>query len=339
MEICKNKAFALKGGFIFLFLIFALRHPCMGNDLHYLSRGGYLGSFDILNQMSWKEILTLEKFLNYEKGYVVLNKLIGSIWNNRQFFMAVIAFLSIYPVYRFIKKYSFSPAISYVVYMGIPVFLMLFSGMRQIIAIAICVYAIDFIIEKKPVQFTALVLFSTLFHSSASIFLVAYPIYYLKFSRRTRWASVAMLGVVFLFRYQLFSVFSKLFKENAETTETGAFLLFLIFTAIYIFCFLFKNDELHDHEIVDGLLNIFYAACIMQSFSGIHNLAMRAGYYFMIVLVVLLPNIIITTPVKNNRKIMIGTVVLIFSVYGLYKLRESTWAQAVPYYFFWQALY
>ncbi len=323
-----------RGGFIFLLLIFALRHPSMGNDLHYQDSFGYLGSFDRLNGLSWTEIFKLNHFMNYEKGYIVLNKVIGAIWNNRQFFIAVMAFLSLYPIYRFIKNKSYVPAMSYVVLLGLPVFLMYYSGFRQIIAIGICLYSVDYIQGKKIIKFLASVIIATLFHSSAWVFLIAYPLYYYRPSKKIRWISVGLIGVVYAFRYRLFNAFSVLFKEDVGLVESSALTLVIVFTAIYVFCFVFSDEQ--KNEEISGLMNIFYCACVTQSFAGLHNLAMRVGYYFMIILIVLLPNVINTMTIESNRKVMNYAVLSSFGVYGLYSLSTTFWAKAVPYYFFWQ---
>jgi hypothetical protein len=45
---------------------------------------------------------------------------------------------------------------------------------RQLIALAICMYSLKFVIEKKPFHFLISVMFAFLFHSSALLFLVYY---------------------------------------------------------------------------------------------------------------------------------------------------------------------
>lgn len=64
------------------------------------------------------------------------------------------------------------------------IFIFLFSGafnislniMRQYIAIAICAYAIQYIHKKKPLNYYILVTIATLFHVTAVIFLLFYPL-------------------------------------------------------------------------------------------------------------------------------------------------------------------
>lgn len=320
--------------FAFLFLLFALRHQSMGNDLRYLSTNGYLGSFDILSGFSLKQVIKIDTFLNYEKGYIIFNKLVSVIYNNRQFFLAVVAFCALYPVYRLIKKNSPYPVVSYYIFFGTPVFLMYFSGLRQILAIGICVIAFTFVQKKKPIWFIVLVLLATTFHYSAFIFLAAYPLYYLKINKNKRIASIVILVIVYVLKRPLFSIFSTWFKESAEVEENGAITLLIVFILIYTLGIIFYKDD----EQLNGYMNLFYIACIAQCFGGLYNTALRVGYYFMIFLPLLLPRLVLKMEEESNRKIFIGGILICFGLFGLYSISTSTWAMSNPYYFFWQSV-
>lgn len=83
---------------IILLVIIGFRHPSMGVDLQYGKPGGYLGSFVAINNMSWSEVLTT-KYQNYERGYIILNKLIGVISTKEQSLLIVSCILSIFQLY------------------------------------------------------------------------------------------------------------------------------------------------------------------------------------------------------------------------------------------------
>ena len=84
-----------------------------------------------------------------------------------------------------------------------------------------------------------------------------------------------------------------------------------------------------------GLLNIFLFACICQSFSGIYNIAMRVGYYFMVPIVLLLPNLLGKNDSSKKLSIVKIVVLICFVVYGLYS-RYTSSAGLYPYIFFWR---
>lgn len=334
----KNESRYNKALFIFssivIVLILGLRHPSMGNDLRYQKLNGYLGSFDRINMCSWQDIWTL-KVMNYERGYIIYNKLIGSLGGNQQALLIVSAGLSVIPIMYYLSKNSKNMLLSIIIYLGLPAFLMCYSGLRQAIAIGITSLSMIYIKKKSLVKFVLLVLLASTFHSSAIVFLVAYPLYHIKASDKWDAASIISIPVIYILRVPLFTTLSKLFKDEAHTTETGAFTLFVIFSLIYIgLVFLSKK-----RKCPCGYTNIFYFACLCQAFAGLYYTAMRVGYYFMIALAVGLPEVL--QDMKSERdedksyKLAYGIVIALFVIYGLYALKISTWAMAYPYKFFW----
>ena len=219
--------------FILIAGLLAFRHPSMGVDLKYGETSGYLGTYQAIAKSSWDKVLHLD-FKNYERGYVIFCKLISYISRDEQCLLIVCALVSIFPLSYLICKYSENCLLSFVIYLGLPVFLTNYSAMRQVIAIAITAFSYIFIRNKKPVLFILTVLLASAFHSSAILFLVAYVLYYSGLMKRYRIASILILPLVFLFRNPLFGILSKLLKDNAVPDNNSAVTLFIVFTAVYI---------------------------------------------------------------------------------------------------------
>ena len=319
---------------IVIVLILGLRHQSMGNDLRYQSSNGYLGAFDSIVSNPWSRIWNL-KVMNYERGYIIYNKLVGCLGADRQMFLFITAVFSIVPIMYYLSKNSQNMLLSIIIYLGLPAFLMCFSGLRQSIAIGITSLSMIYIKEKSLVKFILLVLLASTLHSSAIIFLAAYPLYHIKASDKWDVISIISIPVVYVLRAPLFGILSRIFKDEAKTTETGAFTLFAIFSLIYIGLVILNKKQ----NRPGGYINIFYLACLCQAFAGIYYTAMRVGYYFMIALAVGLPEVL--QDMKSERdenksyKIAYGVVVALFIMYGLYAIKTSTWAMACPYKFFW----
>lgn len=315
-------------------LVVALRHPSMGIDLGYGRYYGYLVSFQQISRYTWKDLLALTGWQNYEWGYILFNRILGYISTDYQCLLIGCAIASIVPIGIMIWKNSEDPVFAMIVYLGLPCALVPFSALRQGIAIGICCMAYPLIQKKQRIKFILLVLFASLFHYSAFFFAIAYPLYHLKLSRPVRMASIPALAVIFAGRYPLFAIFSKIFKKSAVMEQTGAFALMLVFALVYAFCVVFVHNE-NDK----GFLNVFYMACAVQCFGGVFSIAMRVGYYFMPALVIVLPNIIQNMRNPNNKKISRTCVMAAFAIYGLYSLYSSGigWAMTYPYHFFWQS--
>lgn len=327
-----NKTVAITSFIIFV-LILGLRHPTMGIDLGYGRENGYISSFEKLSKKTWGEIFSLESFYNYEYGYILFNKLVGSIWANTQFFLFICAFVSLVPVFYVIYKNSDNTFMSIVVMLGFPSFLMLFSGLRQAISIGLCVLALKYIQDKKIIKFIITVVVAGLFHSSAYVFLIAYPLYNIKFSSNARWFSVMLLPIIYVLKDMLFAIFSKLFKDNASTEETGALTLFLVFCLVYVFCIILYDGS----KKQNGLLNLFFFACCCQACGSVNNLAVRVTYYFMTALIFLLPDTMKKAKIDVKERSLLSIVIYFaFIIFGLYSLYTATWPESYPYYFFWE---
>lgn len=328
----KNEIFIMFGVII---LMMSLRHPSMGWDLGYGTGNGYLEWFTNIAGYSWQELFDTGGILNYEWGYTIFNKLISYISLDQQWLLAACALLSLVPVAILIRDNSRDELFSALVYLGLPSFMIIYSGLRQGIAIGICCYAFKYIKEKKLIKFALIVVLAALFHSSAIVFLCAYPIFKFKATRRIRCLALLFVPIVFALRVPLFQIFSKLFKDEATVDENGAITLFLVFLCIYIFCSLFVD---YNDDLTNGFLNLFYVAVICMCFSGIYQTAMRVGYYFMIALVIVLPNVVSTIRDNGTRIKSKLFIEALFLFYGLYAIYTSTWAVAYPYHFFWEVL-
>ncbi len=299
---------------LLLFLTFALRHPSMGIDLHYGSSSGYLASYKKIAEMSWEEVLAMESYLNYERGYVIFNKVVSTLFgSDYQILLIACAFCSIAPMVYVIYKKSESPAFSFILYMSLPFFLLIFSGLRQSIAIGLCFLAFSFVEEKKLIPFLLWTALAYTFHSSAILFFVVYPAYHIKFSSGWRWASAIALPLLYINAEEIFGLLNTLFSLGVTLDPTDAIELFTVYTLIYAFCIFFQKDGgvrkkgfqnmllAKDEESgrQQGYLNMFWIACACQAMSAGYSLASRMGFYYSAALLFLLPSVITHMPLKN----------------------------------------
>ena len=338
----KNNSNTKKTLSIVFFVIFTLllgfRHPSMGVDLGYGTSEGYLQSFKQISRMSWKTVLNLESFLNYERGYIIFNKILGILSDNVQILLFAIALISFALISRTLYKLSDNRNIfmAIIIYTALPCFLIQFSGLRQAIAIAICAIAMQFIESRKFIPFILLVLVASLFHTTALCFFPAYFAYVIPVNRKWRFGTFAILALIFVLRVPLFQVLVRLIGRSNSPDYNGAITLFLVFTLVYLFCSMFETED----KRMNGYMNLFYLACVCQAFSGVYSSAMRMGYYYMISLSILLPMAIDNILEFRQRELVRLLVYVCFLAFGLYTLSSKTgWAMTNPYHFFWQNIY
>lgn len=316
-----------------LFLILALRSQSMGVDLGHGSTAGYLDAYRAIARAPWGKVLK-GTWLNYEKGYVIFNKLISYLCKGRQCLLICSAAVSIIPIVLVYRWYSEQFEFSVVIYMALTCFLVTFSGLRQACAIGICFSAVPFIRKRKFIPFLLIVLLATTFHKSAILFLPGYLAYAINIKKKIRWITLLIIVLVFVFRVSLFEVLSPILKDNAVMDNNGALTLFLVFVVIYIFCDLLGPDE-KEHS---GLMNLFLIAISAQAFGSVYNTAGRVGYYYMPFLGLLLPKTLKNLARGNTKYFITWFLVAVFVAYGLYALYSSgdSFAEAYPYLFFWQ---
>lgn len=358
----KRNTFVWISAVLFL-LLFSLRHEYMGYDLNV-----YLSSFKNINKMSWGEVLSNPKYIHFEPGFVVLNKFIGSIWLNNNFYLFFIAFLSILPVFVVIQKHSSNVLISVLIWVCCGHFLYVFSALRQAIAMAICLYAMSKLWDNHPLQFLIWVLVAWLIHSSSIIILGVLIPYVINNSRGLKSFYTIMIIVafvaVFLFPQQMATIAMTLIGKtyNPSAANDGTGLMALVYFAVYIFALLTHNQNDSKSELV---INIYAIAVVAQAFSRAHSQAGRIAVFFEIVVIILLPVILCECyfgeknpkpmlkgyiNVDNYRYVRKNTpryiyidgamwckilVIICFLVLGLYQIAYVPWPRANPYIFFW----
>ena len=123
-----------------LFVLLALRDITVGKDLNE-----YKVIFERCYRSSLDELINLK----WELGYTVYNKIIAYVSKDYRFFLIVTAALTLIPIYKLYSqetKYSF---LLIVLFVNMPCFLMIFSGLRQAIATSIGIFVFMAMEKKK----------------------------------------------------------------------------------------------------------------------------------------------------------------------------------------------
>jgi hypothetical protein len=144
--------------------------------------GSYFEFFDSFNSS--------DRFLVvFEPGYILLVKLVKSIWNNYSFYLLVHSALVWIFIWEVNKRLSPRPIISLVLVLCY--FYPYLGSERQLIAIAFCWISLIFVISREPIKFYTSLAVAVSFHVSAVIFLPVYLISRPKFGKST----LALLGL------------------------------------------------------------------------------------------------------------------------------------------------
>lgn len=330
----KAKTLVMASFFLVYFLLLSLRAPTVGVDLE-----NYLPNFEKLTATPW-EFLFVD--VEEEHGYIFLNKLIGSIWADNQFFLTCIAFISIVPLGILYCRESEKPLISIALFLVSDIFVMLFSGLRQGVAIAMVAPAYYFTKNKKPIWFILTVLFAMLFHTSAFIIALLYPVYHVNITKEKLFFVVPVILLVFVFNEQIFSFVIRFMGEKYEDRysnieETNAFTMIIMFSVFTVYAYITPQKEKMDKDTI-GLRNILLLTLCLQMFAPINTIAMRMNYYFIVFLPLLIPKIGARCHSKDRDiiKLLEFLLVVFFIVYFIWKGYTGTDILGVfPYTPFW----
>ena len=312
--------------FLIIFIFLAIRKD-YGND--YIM---YSDFYKLLSQNYVKFSNLKDYDDHFEIGWRYLNKIFSTIGFSFNSFLIVLSFANCFIFYKFIKKYV--PQNYYwlaiFIYVFNPDFMLIhLSAIRQLLAILIIIYAIPLVYEKKYIKFIILVLFSTLFHTSAlfALFLVLISLINWKYSvRNTIILSVVYLSlfvvsaavsdfmnsVVGLY-FDRYSVYSE--GEGKVKTGLGFFVIFILI----IFLLTSKKNMSKDEQLLNNM-TIF---SLLMSVIGI-NLMMvyRLNMYYTPISIVTLPLMVHYTKDFFQKRLLI-LVLVFFYLYSFYNFFQS----------------
>jgi hypothetical protein len=221
-------------------------------------------------------------------------------------------------------------------------FVMMFSGIRQVLAMAIGFVAYEFTRNKKLFLFIIAVCVAITFHTSAFMLIFMYPLYHAKITKKWLLAVIPMLAVILIFNKQIFSGLAFFIERytdyDATITKTDSYTMIILFAMFVAFSFLIPEERLLDNETI-GLRNFLLFALAMQMFAPLHTIAMRMNYYYIIFIPLLLPKVIQCRSEHWRQVAVVGRHVMVafFLLYFFVSANGQGKLHVFPYHFFWEA--
>ena len=268
--------------FVLLIGLLAFRDVTCGTDLVR-----YEAKFRQAANLSWQETLQSEK----DVGYAVFQKLIRTLTPDFGVFLAVVAILSLAGIGFLYGKESENAPLSLALFLTVAPFTMYFSGLRQILAMALVVPAWYCAKHKNWPGFIAVLLLTATLHRSGVVIALLYPLYRIRITRRWLWfLAPAWLAVLLFNRPILLWLLTLLGETQYELSDTGAYTILLLLLLFTAYSFIIPDESQMDPDTV-ALRNILVLAAFLQCFAPVHTLAMRVNYYFLLFIPILIPKI------------------------------------------------
>lgn len=324
---------AIKCFFIILFLLLALRSETVGIDVQ-----AYKYYFQSISELGWDRIFSY----NLEAGYILLNKIISVFTQNYNIFLAVVAAICVYPIYLVYKQNIENAGISIVIFINMSMFVMMFSGLRQSIAIALGMLAFICVQKKRWILFILITAIAITFHQSAFMILFMYPAYYYHLTKKSLYFIIPTIIITLIFNkeifYLLLQILPQKYNDISLIGETGAYTMILLLIIFILYAFIIPDESILDQNTI-GLRNFLVLSLFIQIFAPIHATAMRMNYYYLVFIPLLIPKIMIKGKEnwKNTVELSKIVILLFFTAFFFYHAYTSTNNLNVfPYHFFWE---
>lgn len=306
------------------------------------TRNRFLGSTDSLNYYnmmkqaisaaSWNEFYIEGRV---ETGFQIFLWMLSRVLKNPQWILFVSAAIYVTCNLVFIYKNSKNICLSITIYICLGLMLFNMQGMRQSIAMSICLISYEYAKNKKFIPFVALVMLATAIHQTAVVFYIVYLLSYLKIKPIHIFLVLVGIVVVLFLSEKIISSANELFdREYNDVKETGGFVATAIYFLIIGFYLYFSKRPLKDNmdEMMFYML-IVGVVCYIERYIGALA-AERISFYFAAAQTIVLPNTICDGRIAEREKKTIYTIVYFLCI-ALFAYRLSG-SNLVPFRFFWE---
>lgn len=277
----------------------------------------------------------------YEFIYELLIRIIKYFTSDYTAVLLITAIIIISLTYLTLYTYSPYPTISILMLLSYSINSSGF-GYRQDLAIAICFFAYRFIHQRKLYKFLLCILIATFVHQSALIFMIAYWIYTLKWSRNY-FISLCILSLLcYLFSSQLDWIASHLSSTASykieEYTQSDANndsknlivgilnRLFILIIPLYV---IYKKSSNNTVEIM-RLCNFLIIGLIIFSILGsINPVFTRFTRYFDIFHILVLPLSMFL--LRLNNRLIVYMLIVLYLLLKYYLVINNAEGIYVPY--------
>ena len=348
----KRKRFCIFSAFILIFFA-AMRDVSVGRDTSL-----FCASYETIINNDWSFYSSISD--RYEFGFFALCKILGYLSDSPQLLIVVTSICIISAIYYLVYKNSKDLVLSIIIFIGFQFYATSLNLMRQMLALSILIVGYqNFLKKKKYVLYTIICLIACLFHKSA-IMGVALVLPFI-FDTKEIQGFIFFCGLmVFLFLDLIFSHIANsvgyeqyLGSEFDTPNYFAAVLNFVIYFIFYLFSIfsykqarkdgynttsVFKKgncDVVRLGYVNDGKLIVIISIALVFLLLSIRSIIFeRAGLYFEIFVIILIPNMI-ETQHKSKRLFFRMIIIILAITYCIVVLSlRPEWTSVVPYKFF-----
>jgi hypothetical protein len=304
--------------FLLLFILVAFRSNQVGTDYEFVgdAYSRVVNGTQTDSDISW---FGLPLFL--------ICKGIGFFCGNNIFaFYFILAFFSLFFLYKAILKNSSNPAISLFLMISFCLYYQMFNQSRQMLAIVIVLYSYTYLKERKFWKYFLTIFLAFMIHNSALVMLPVYFLFPIKVDKKVLWFYILSSIALFL-SFDLIEAIIRLtsYSKYIDSIYNVAFSKTTILNTIlrasfFLFSYFFYSKA--KGRIVENKRMVHYAGlCLLIQVASIrfYFLARLTTYFFIFYLFIFADIYqYIKEKLKENKRKCSSFCILFFVLFFLY---------------------
>lgn len=301
--------------------------------------GSYIWAYNNAFDMTYKSF-----FARYKIGdpiaYYLITK-IATVFNSDRAYLMILAILSLVPGVSYILRewddMDTQPMMIFI-YMFSP-FIFSFSACKQGIALSILMFSLKYVYERKLFKFLLCVVVASLFHSTASVFLLVYFFLNHRGDLSLPKKILIVAGCLFVIvnlQWVLGNVMGGRYEAYAIDSVEGRNRTFWLYTLITIILLFFRKKLIAIDKRNELLIMMMVIGAICQYLGFSNAFAKRIGEYFLMAQVFLIPQCLYLFTENSKKLVKLLITVYIVAIFLIANPTAANGMGFVPYHFiFW----
>ena len=310
-----------------MFIMIGFKNVAIGADT-----GMYFKNFLYVSETPLLEVFDMSRM---ENGYLIFVKLITYVTKSPLVYQLICTSVYLIGILEFAKTLDKNYVFLFIYFVcTLGLFFFMFTGIRQCLAMSICLFGYKYCERRKIIPFILCVLLAFFFHKSAILFIAVYFMVRMKITwyNTALYAAGLWIATTYLFDIQEWFNEQLDYNYKIEETENGSiFLLVIILFTVFSMFMIYNNHRFS--EKAQALMNVNFITVFFWFLRLQTRVAERPSMYFMFFSCALyaygLNNI------KNGRQRDAFKLIIIALTLLLYIYRLSTnFSSIVPYRFY-----
>ena len=313
-------------------LMIGLRAPTNGSGDTLF----YCKLWETFSNMSLDSFVKFSRTADMELGYQISTWVLSQFFPDGQWLLLLSALFMSVCVCVFVYENCKNPVLALSVFNCLGLFNFMVQGLRQALAMCICLFAIKACQKRKLIKFILLVIVASLFHASAIVF---FPVYFIGFKKfNVKNVILFGMGIVILIAFlpSWFELVNTAMNDSYmldNGSDQGGIVAILIYVAILLFALLFQGRDDEKYPLFVCMATLGMVCMILRLTTN--GIIERVSLFFSFSQMVLVSNCAHKAYGSNRNSKVILNILIVALCLGV-AFYKASYSNLVPYLFYWQ---